>query len=99
VTISLKAHHEKREQLRAGLAQISDLRPGSLTARFRKCGKPNCKLSELLVGNPLYVSLDDSILAATATMLDHGTSWLPVVQTKGISGQSGACAEKKSAAP
>jgi CRP-like cAMP-binding protein len=41
------------------------------------------KLSELLVGNPIYVSLDDSILAATATMLDHGTSWLPVVQTEG----------------
>jgi NADH:ubiquinone reductase (H+-translocating) len=40
------------------------------------------KLSELLVRNPLYVSLDDSILVATATMLDHGISWLPVVQTK-----------------
>src|SRR6202142_188368 len=40
------------------------------------------KLSELLAGNPLYVSLDDSLLVATATMLDHGTSWLPVVQTK-----------------
>ena len=42
MTISLKALHEKREQLKAGLAQINDLRPGSLTARFRKCGKPNC---------------------------------------------------------
>src|SRR6267142_1920794 len=31
MTISLKALHEKREQLKAGLAQISDLRPGSLT--------------------------------------------------------------------
>ena len=41
------------------------------------------KLSELLVGNPLYVSLDDSIFVATATMLDHGISWLPVVQNKG----------------
>jgi NADH dehydrogenase len=41
------------------------------------------KLSELLVGNPLYVSLDDSILVATATMLDHDISWLPVVQAKG----------------
>ncbi len=44
---------------------------------------PRRKLSELLAGNPLYVSLDDSILVATATMLDHGISWLPVVQTKG----------------
>src|ERR1700722_11173297 len=46
MTISLKALHEKREQLRAGLAQISDLRPGSLTARFRKCGKPNCHCAQ-----------------------------------------------------
>lgn len=42
MNISLKALHEKREQLKAGLAQISDLRPGSFTACFRKCGKPNC---------------------------------------------------------
>jgi CRP-like cAMP-binding protein len=40
------------------------------------------KLSELLLGNPLYVAIDDSILVATATMLDHGISWLPVVQSK-----------------
>ncbi len=40
------------------------------------------KLSELLLGNPLYVSLDDSILVATATMLDHGISWLPVIHSK-----------------
>ena len=43
MTLSLKALHDKREQLKADLAQISDLRPGSLTARFRKCGKPNCR--------------------------------------------------------
>ena len=46
MTISLKALHEKREQLKAGLAQINDLRPGSLTARFRKCGKPNCHCAQ-----------------------------------------------------
>jgi NADH dehydrogenase len=40
------------------------------------------KLSEFLVVNPVYVSLDDSTLVAVATMLDHGISWLPVVQTK-----------------
>jgi NADH dehydrogenase len=40
------------------------------------------KLSEFLPGNPVYVALEDSILAATATMLDHGISWLPVVQNK-----------------
>lgn len=40
------------------------------------------KLSELLPGNPVHVAADDSILVATATMLDHGTSWLPVVRGK-----------------
>jgi hypothetical protein len=28
------------------------------------------------------VSLDDSPLLASATLLDHGIAWLPVVQTK-----------------
>ncbi len=40
------------------------------------------KLSEFLVANPIYVALDDSTLVAVATMLDHGISWLPVVQSK-----------------
>jgi len=40
------------------------------------------KLSEFLVQNPVYVTLDDSTLVAAATMLDHGISWLPVVQSK-----------------
>jgi NADH dehydrogenase len=38
------------------------------------------KLSDLLLGNPVYVSVEDSTLVASATMLDHGISWLPVVQ-------------------
>ena len=41
-----------------------------------------CKLSELLPGNPVYVAKEDSILVASATMLDHGISWMPVVQSK-----------------
>lgn len=40
------------------------------------------RLADLLLGNPVYVSLEDSTLAASATMLDHGISWLPVVQSK-----------------
>jgi predicted transcriptional regulator len=40
------------------------------------------KLGELLLWNSPYISLDDSILVATATMLDHGVSWLPVVHSK-----------------
>ena len=41
-----------------------------------------CKLSELLPGNPVYVAKEDSILVASATMLDHGISWMPVVHSK-----------------
>lgn len=44
--ITLQALREKREQLTARLAQINDLRPGSLTARFRRCGKPNCHCAQ-----------------------------------------------------
>jgi len=40
------------------------------------------RLDDLLLGNPLYVSLQDSPLVASATMLEHGVSWLPVVQSK-----------------
>jgi NADH dehydrogenase len=40
------------------------------------------KLGDLLLGNPVYLSLEDSTLVASATMLDHGISWLPVVQSK-----------------
>lgn len=32
----------RREKVLADLAAIGDLRPGSLTERYRKCGKPNC---------------------------------------------------------
>ena len=32
----------RRRQLLDEIAAIGDLRPGSLKARFRKCGKPNC---------------------------------------------------------
>jgi len=42
MTTSLEGLREKRDQLTASLARIDDLRPGFLTARFRKCGKPNC---------------------------------------------------------
>jgi len=40
------------------------------------------KLSEFFSESPLYVTLDDSALVAYATMLDHGTSWLPVVASQ-----------------
>lgn len=32
----------RRDHLRTQLSEIGDMRPGSLTERFRKCGKPSC---------------------------------------------------------
>lgn len=40
------------------------------------------RLDDLLLGNPLCVSLQDSPFVASATMLEHGVSWLPVVQSR-----------------
>jgi len=34
---------DKRAQLRARLAEIGDMRPGSLVERYRRCGKPGCR--------------------------------------------------------
>ena len=36
----------KRDQLKARLVEISDMRPGSLVERFRKCGKRACHCAE-----------------------------------------------------
>ena len=36
----------KRDQLKARLVEIGDMRPGSLVERFRKCGKPTCHCAE-----------------------------------------------------
>ena len=36
------ALEHRRAALRAQLAAVGDLRPGSLVGRYRKCGKPNC---------------------------------------------------------
>jgi NADH dehydrogenase len=40
------------------------------------------KLAELISMSRLHVTLDDSTLVATATMMEHGISWLPVVRSK-----------------
>src|ERR1700720_2475676 len=46
MTTSLQALLDKRHQLATSLAHVEDLRPGVLTARFRKCGKPNCHCAQ-----------------------------------------------------
>jgi hypothetical protein len=46
MTISLQALLDKRHQLADSLARVDDLRPGFLTARFRRCGKRNCHCAQ-----------------------------------------------------
>ncbi|MGB9431893.1 MAG: CBS domain-containing protein, partial [Candidatus Acidiferrum sp.] len=57
----------------ARIAIIPPEERGDLTRR---------KLSDLLPANPLFVSLDEPLLVAAATMLDHGIFWIPVVHSK-----------------
>lgn len=54
----------------------------ALTPRDVRADLGQRRLDDLLLGNPLYVSLQDSPLVASATMLEHGVSWLPVVQSQ-----------------
>jgi hypothetical protein len=39
---SVETLAKRRDELKARLNQIRDMRPGSLWPRFRKCGKPTC---------------------------------------------------------
>lgn len=41
-TLSPERLEQRRDEIRAELSSIGDLRPGSLMGRYRKCGKPNC---------------------------------------------------------
>ena len=41
-SLDLKALRLQRDQLKSELAQVGDMRPGSLVPRYRACGKPTC---------------------------------------------------------
>jgi NADH dehydrogenase len=61
------------DQIVARIAVIPADRQGDITL---------LKLSEFLIVNPVYVAVDDSAFMAANTMLDHDSSWLPVVESK-----------------
>jgi CBS domain-containing protein len=65
---------------RDGLFQI--IARIALTQTDKREDARHRKLGDLLPANPVYVALDDSALVASATMLDHAVSWLPVVKSK-----------------
>lgn len=37
---------KRREDLQRSIAALGDLRPGHLSERYRRCGKPNCHCAE-----------------------------------------------------
>jgi hypothetical protein len=41
-SLDLNALRLQRDQLKSELAQVGDMRPGSLVPRYRACGKPTC---------------------------------------------------------
>ena len=41
-----QALHQRREELRQELAHIGDLRQGSLSCRYRRCGNPRCHCAQ-----------------------------------------------------
>ncbi|WP_432264767.1 DUF6788 family protein [Candidatus Methylomirabilis limnetica] len=42
-TPPIDALSRQRDALRAQLVSVGNMRPGSLVARYRKCGKPACR--------------------------------------------------------
>ena len=59
---------QRRDQLRAELAQVGDMRPGSLVERYRRCGKPNCHCArEGEAGHGPSFSLTHAVEGKTVT--------------------------------
>jgi hypothetical protein len=60
----------KRDQLKARLVEIGDMRPGSLVERFRKCGKPTCHCAEKdAPGHGPCYSLTHAVAGKTVTRI------------------------------
>jgi hypothetical protein len=60
----------QRESLKRQIADLGDLRPGSLKERYRKCGKPNCHCARLgeAAHGPSW-SLTHDVKGKTATRI------------------------------
>jgi hypothetical protein len=66
----------KRDQLKARLVEIGDMRPGSLVERFRRCGKPTCHCAEKNApGHGPCYSLTHALAGKTVThVIPKGTA-------------------------
>lgn len=60
----------RRDEVRARLAEVGDLRPGSLVERYRRCGKPNCHCAgEAAEGHGPTWSLTREVSGKTVTTI------------------------------
>ena len=60
----------RRDHLRTELAEIGDMRPGSLAERYRKCGKPSCHCARKgAPGHGPSYSLTHAVKAKTLTRI------------------------------
>jgi NADH:ubiquinone reductase (H+-translocating) len=66
----------ERRDIHLVLARIAAMPPEQHAGLARR------PLSDFVVENPLSLLLEDSAHTASMTMMDHGISWLPVVQSR-----------------
>ena len=60
----------RRDEVRARLAEVGDFRPGSLVERYRRCGKPNCHCAgEAAEGHGPTWSLTREVSGKTITTI------------------------------
>lgn len=60
----------RRDHLRSQLSEIGDMRPGSLTERYRKCGKPSCRCARKgAAGHGPSYSLTHAVKGKTLTRI------------------------------
>lgn len=66
--IGLRELEDKRRRVHDQLAGIGDIRQGTLTERYRKCGKQNCKCAEdKAAGHGPSFSLTKTVKGKTVT--------------------------------
>jgi hypothetical protein len=63
----------RRDQLKAAIARLGDMRPGSLVARFRRCGKASCHCAKKgSKGHGPSYSLTHPVAGKTVTRIIPG---------------------------
>ena len=79
-TPDLEALQKRRSELKAKLAEVGDMRPGSLVERYRRCGKAGCHCAD--EGDPGHGpswSLTREVAGKTVTRVVPATA---VAQTR-----------------